>query len=49
MEQENVELEQPTADDDQLLDHHIEEILGALANVARKREADPDAEEPPLD
>jgi hypothetical protein len=48
MEQDNVELEQSTADDDGLLDHHIEEILGALADAARKREVDPDAESPPV-
>ena len=43
MEQDSVELEFETMEDDWPLDHHIEEILGALSAAARGCEIDPDA------
>jgi hypothetical protein len=49
MEQESVELERSTADDPWLLDHHIEELLGALADAAGVREFDQDAVDEPLE
>ena len=49
MEQESVDLERSTADDPWLLDHHIEEVLGALADAADEREIDQDAVDEPFE
>ena len=37
--------EQPAVEDDRLLDHHIDEILGTFTAAARMRESAPNAEE----
>ena len=42
---QNGQSEQPAVEDDRLLDHHIEEILGTFTAVARMRESAPNAEE----
>jgi hypothetical protein len=42
MEQDSMELEFETMDDHWPLDHHIEEILGALTAAARGCEIDSD-------
>jgi hypothetical protein len=45
----NGQSEQPSVEDDRLLDHHIEEILGTLTAAARMRESTSNAEEQPVD
>jgi hypothetical protein len=42
---QNGQCEQTAVEDDRLLDHHIEEILGTFTAVARMRESAPNAEE----
>jgi hypothetical protein len=37
--------EHPAVEDDRLLDHHIEEVLGTFTAVARMRGSAPNAEE----
>jgi len=39
------QFEQPAAEDDRLLDHHIEEVLGTFTAVARMGGSAPNAEE----
>ena len=48
MEQGSAEFES-SVDDPWPLDHHIEELLGALTDVARTREADSDADDEPFE
>lgn len=47
MEQDSAELELSTADDQWPLDHHLEELLRVLTDVARIREIDSDADDEP--
>jgi hypothetical protein len=47
MEQDSAELELSTADDQWPLDHHLEELLRVLTDVARTREIDLDADDEP--
>jgi hypothetical protein len=49
MEQDSAELELSTADDQWPLDHHLEELLVVLTDVARIREIDSDADDEPSD
>jgi hypothetical protein len=39
---QNGQSEQPAVEDDRLLDHHIEEILGTFTAAARMRDSNPD-------
>ena len=41
----NGQSEQPAVEDDRLLDHHIEEILGTFTDAARTRESASNAEQ----
>jgi hypothetical protein len=43
----NGQPERAAVEDDRLLDHHIEEILGAFGDLARIRETTPDEGRPP--
>ncbi len=47
MEQDGAELELSTADDQWPVDHHLEELLRILTDVARMREIDSDADDEP--
>ena len=47
--QDDAEPEHLAVDDERFLDHHIEEILGALSHAARTREGDLDGERPSLE
>jgi hypothetical protein len=47
MEQDSAELELETAEDEWPLDHHIEEVLGALTDAARIQ-IDSDADDEPF-
>lgn len=49
MERDNVDLEQSHIDDQWPLDHHIEEVLGALTEAARRCEIEPDALDEPFE
>ena len=42
---ENGQPEQPAVEDDRLLDHHTEEVLGTFRDAGRGRETAPDAGE----
>jgi hypothetical protein len=46
---QNGQPEEPATENDRLLDHHIEEILGTFTAAARMRESNPNAEEQPHD
>lgn len=48
MEQDGTELELSGADDDWPLDHHIEELLGALTDAPRVGDVDSDDVDEPL-
>jgi hypothetical protein len=49
MEQDIAELELETADDHWPLDHHLEELLGALTDAARALEIGSDDVEEPFE
>ena len=41
---QNGQPEQPATEDDRVLDHHIEEVLGTFTDAARMRESAANAE-----